>query len=57
MIKKLRKQAGLTQAELAGKIGTTQDRVCRWERGKIQPSLPMLIKLASAFGVKIEDLI
>ena len=57
MIKELRKKAGLTQAELAEKIGTTQERVCRWERGKIKPSLPMLVKLAAVFGVAITDLI
>jgi transcriptional regulator with XRE-family HTH domain len=57
MIKSLRIAAGLTQDELAKKIGTTQERICMWERGKIKPSVDMLKKLSAAFGVKIEDLI
>lgn len=57
MIKSLRIAAGLTQAELAKKIETTQERICMWERGKIKPSVDMLKKLSAAFGVKIEYLI
>ena len=57
MIKKLRIAAGYTQSELAIRIGTTQERVCMWERGKIKPSINMLIKLAAVLGVTVNDLI
>jgi ribosome-binding protein aMBF1 (putative translation factor) len=43
-----RSRAGLTQAELAEKMGTTQPAVARMESGRIQPSLQTLHRLAQA---------
>ena len=57
MIKKLRVAAGLTQTELAARVGTDQVRISRWETGKVKPSYGMLIKLAAALGVTVNDLI
>jgi transcriptional regulator with XRE-family HTH domain len=48
-----RKRAGLTQAELAQKMGTTQPAVTRMESGRIQPSLRTLRRLAEATGSKL----
>ena len=38
--------AGLTQKELAERIGTTQSAVARWENGVVVPRLDTLLKLA-----------
>lgn len=57
MIKKFRIAAGLTQTELANKIGTQQFRISLWESGKVKPSINMLIKLSVALGVTVNDLI
>ncbi|HWG22229.1 MAG TPA: helix-turn-helix transcriptional regulator [Terracidiphilus sp.] len=48
-----RTRAGLTQAELARKMGTTQPVVARMESGRVQPSLKTLQRLASATGSRL----
>lgn len=49
-----RRAAGLTQAGLAGKIGTTQSAVARLERGEVAPSFATLSRLADALGIQFE---
>lgn len=53
---KVRAAQGLTQAQVAEKIGTTQSAVARMEsgRGKHSPSLATLTKYADALGCKLE---
>ena len=48
-----RNRAGLTQTELAQKMGTTQPVVARMEGGRIQPSLRTLQRLAKATGSRL----
>jgi transcriptional regulator with XRE-family HTH domain len=43
-----RQQSGLTQAELAERMETTQSAVARWESGKHLPSCQTLQRLARA---------
>ncbi|MGD0856691.1 MAG: helix-turn-helix transcriptional regulator [Dehalococcoidia bacterium] len=50
----LRSEAGLSQDELAKKIGTTQSAIARMESGKVIPRLESLAKIASACGKKLE---
>lgn len=49
--------AGLTQAQLAEKIGCRQKDVSYWETGHYRPSVSSLAALASALGVPMEQLI
>lgn len=53
---KARAAAGITQAEVAVRIGTTQSAVARLEsgRGKHSPSLATLQKYAHALGCRLE---
>ena len=53
---KARAEQGLTQAQVAEKIGTTQSAVARMEsgRGKHSPSLATLSKYAEALGCRLE---
>jgi transcriptional regulator with XRE-family HTH domain len=53
---KARAAAGVTQAEVAERIGTTQSAVARLEsgRGKHSPSLATLQKYAHALGCRLE---
>ena len=55
-ILKARTATGLTQAQIAGRIGTTQSAVARLEsgNGKHSPSLATLRKYAKALGYKLE---
>ena len=45
-----RTQAGLTQADVAERMGTTQSTVARLEGGKAAPSLRSLQRYAQAVG-------
>jgi transcriptional regulator with XRE-family HTH domain len=49
----LRRRAGLTQAELAARIGTTQSAVARLERGGSTPSLERLTRIARCCGLEL----
>ena len=55
-ILKARTEAGLTQAELATRIGTTQSSVARLESsmGKHSPSIDTLRRYASALGYRLQ---
>lgn len=46
-----RLEAGLSQAELARRMGTTQSAVSRWERGHDQPRLDTLSSVLRACGL------
>ncbi|MGH2608432.1 MAG: helix-turn-helix domain-containing protein [Tepidiformaceae bacterium] len=48
-----RSRAGLTQEELARKMGTTQPVVARLESGRTRPSLRTLERLAAATGSRL----
>ena len=42
-IRRLRKEAGLTQEQLAEAMGVTTGAVYKWEAGKASPELEMLV--------------
>lgn len=50
----LRKKAGLSQRELAKKVGTTASVICRMEQADYEGSLPMLRRIAGALNRRIE---
>jgi transcriptional regulator with XRE-family HTH domain len=49
----MRSRAGLTQTELAARMGTTQSSVARMESGGSLPTIEMLARLAQATGVPV----
>ena len=49
----VRNRAGLTQEELARKMGTTQPVVARLESGRTRPSMRTLERLAEATGSRL----
>jgi putative transcriptional regulator len=51
-----REKAGLTQAELAEKVGVTRKTVNTVERGHFVPSTVLALRLAIALEVPVEDL-
>ena len=50
----LRKEKGMTQAELAKKIGTTQSNVGRLESGQQNFTVETLDKIAKVFGKELK---
>ena len=50
MLAALREREGITQTELARRVGTARSNVCRWERKPSNMTLGTLTKLAAALG-------
>lgn len=50
---KKRIKKGITQKELAERIGTKQSAISRFESGSYNPSLSFLRKLADGLGIKL----
>jgi transcriptional regulator with XRE-family HTH domain len=53
LICEARTDAGLTQAALAERLGTTQSVVSRWERGGDEPRLSTLARILRACGRRL----
>jgi len=49
-----RADAGLTQEDLAERMGTKQEVIARWEGGKVMPSTRTLARLAKATGTRLQ---
>ncbi len=56
-IKQLREERGLTQEQVADKIGITFQAVSSWERDEYKPDTEKLIKLAELFDVSVSALV
>ena len=54
VIERLRTEAGLTQSELARRLGTTQAAISKIETGRTIPGLGLLDRIASALGRPIK---
>ena len=53
-VQALRKQAGLTQIELAEKIGVSKSQYIRYETKDVQPPANIMNKLADALGTSVD---
>ena len=53
-IKTLRKQVGITQTELADKLGVTEQTVSKWENDKCYPDVSLLPLLANIFNCSVD---
>lgn len=56
-IKKIRNKNGISQADLAEKLGISQPMLCMIERGTKTVSLPLSKEIAEILGCNIEDLL
>lgn len=57
MLSQLLRNNNITQAQLAAKIGITQQLVSKWVTGGCQPQIDMLPKLAEALNCSVEDIV
>ena len=55
-IKEFREKAGLTQADLAEKVGARRETIVHLENGKYNPSLKLAMDIARVFDVTVEEL-
>ena len=56
-VTQLRKEQGMTQKDLAGKVYISDKAVSKWERGLSMPDITLLIPLAQALGVTVTELL
>ena len=56
MISTLRKEKGMTQLELAEKMGVTDKAVSKWERDLSFPDINSIPKLAEIFEISVDEL-
>lgn len=52
-LRQARERLGVTQAELAARIGSTQPAIARLEAGGVSPSLVTLRRIAAALGLEV----
>ena len=53
----LRRRAGLSQEQLADRLGVTRQSVSKWESGQAAPELGKLVALSELFGVSVDYLV
>jgi len=56
-IKRFREDMGLTQGDLADKLGVARSTVTQWENGWSSPRMGMVQKLAGVFRVTTSDIV
>lgn len=56
-LRKFRKKAGLTQEELARKLGKTSNVISNWERGDNRPDADTIERICSILKVSPNDLL
>lgn len=57
VINKYRKMKGLTQEEMAARLGVTAPAVNKWERGVTLPDIALLAPIARLFGITTDELL
>jgi len=56
-LRELRNKSGLTQNEIASKLGVSGQTILNWENGIYEPKIYQLVLLADLFGVSIDYLV
>ena len=55
-LKSVRESRGMTQQELADRIGMRRDTILHLENNRYNPSLEMALKIAQVFDLRVEEL-
>ncbi|MBQ6727616.1 MAG: helix-turn-helix transcriptional regulator [Clostridia bacterium] len=56
-LSEIRRQEGITQKQLAVALNVSSGNLCDWEKGRSEPDIERLIKLADYFDVSIDVLV
>ncbi|MCM1289530.1 MAG: helix-turn-helix domain-containing protein [Corallococcus sp.] len=56
-LKEIRQDLGISQGDLAKKIGVQNYTIGNWERDRSEPSVELIVKLADALGVTADELL
>ena len=57
MLARLRRERGMTQAELAQRLGVSKSSISMYERGNREPELDLLERMADLFGVSVNAML
>ena len=57
VIKKYRKEAGMTQEEMANRLGVTTPAVNKWENGNSKPGIELLAPIARLLDISLDTLL
>lgn len=55
-IRQIRKDAKLTQEQMAAKLNVSRQAVSNWENNKNLPDLEMIITISRVFGLSLDQL-
>ena len=55
-LKSVRESRGMTQQELADRIGMRRETIVHLENNRYNPSLEMALKIAQVFDLRVEEL-
>ena len=55
-VAELRASHGLTQTELADRLGVSRQTVISIEKGRFDPSLPLAFRIAGTFALQLEEI-
>ena len=55
-IRRLRRAAGLSQEELAGRLGVSRQSVSLWEQGETNPTVENIYAMTEVLGVSFDEL-
>lgn len=55
-LREYRAKTGMTQGELAERVGVRRETVIRLEKGLYNPSLKLAMDIAKVFGTTVEEL-
>lgn len=55
-LKSIRESIGMTQQELADRIGIRRETILHLENNRYNPSLEMALKIAQVFDLQVEEL-
>ncbi|MDF2822355.1 MAG: helix-turn-helix transcriptional regulator [Clostridiales bacterium] len=53
----LRKKNGLSQEQLADKLGVSRQTIGKWENGQAIPELPNILQISDLYGVTIDRIV
>ena len=56
-LQQLRKEKGMSQEELAERLGVSRQAVSKWESSTSDPSTSNLLALAKLYGISAEELL
>lgn len=57
LLKKRRKELGLTQSELGRLVGLAGNTITNYEKGQREPNIDTLVKLSKVLNCTVDDLI